>query len=113
MRREGHFSVRMRAVSRWIANAAHLGISFQSQSDQEKVVAKVAAGQQEKSGEALILGTCLVLKRKCPTILLTEDHLLGNKARASGISVASSAEVKEKLEKEQDDCYPRSDQVPL
>ena len=95
---------------RWIANSGHLGMAFQSQSEQLKVAAKVT-GQQDKSGEALILGTCLALKRKCPTILLTEDHLLGNKARASGILVASSAEVKEKLEHEKDDSCPRVDQV--
>ena len=109
-RGEGEFSVRMRAVLRWIANSGHLGMAFQSQSEQLKVAAKVT-GQQDKSGEALILETCLALKRKCPTILLTEDHLLGKKARASGILVASSAEVKEKLDREQDDCCPRSDQV--
>ena len=96
-RREGEFSVRTRAVLRWIANAGHHGIAFQSQSVQEKVAVKVP-GQQDKSGEALILGTCLALKRKCPTILLTEDHLLCKKAKANGVLVASSVEVQEKLE---------------
>ena len=102
--------MRMRAVLRWIANSGHLGMALQSQSDQEKVAVKVT-GQQDKSGEALVLGTCLALKRKFPTILLTEDQLLGNKARASGILVASSADVKEKLEHEKDDSCPRVDQV--
>ena len=110
-RRQEEVSVRSRAVLRWIANAGHLGIAFQSESDQEKVAVKVPGGLQYKSGEALILGTCLALTRKYPTILLTEDHLLGNKAKACGILVASSAEIKEKLEMEEDYCSRRSDQV--
>ena len=95
---------------RWIESGLHLGIVFQSQSDQEKVKAKVP-GQHDESGEALILGTCIALKRRCPTILLTEDQILGNKARANGVPVASCDEVKERLTREEADSCPRSDQV--
>ena len=95
---------------RWIESGLHLGIVFQSLSDQEKVKAKVP-GQHDESGEALILGTCIALKRRCPTILLTEDQILGNKARANGVPVASCDEVKERLTREEADSSPRSDQV--
>ena len=103
--------MRTRAALRWLESGLHLGIVFQSQSDQEKVSAKVPGGQHDECGEGLILGTCIALKRKNPTILLTEDQVQGNKARALGISVASCAEVKERLTREEADHCPRSDQV--
>ena len=102
--------MRMRAALRWIDNSGHFELVFQSRSDQDQIAAKVP-GHQDQNGEALILGTCLTLNRKHPTILLTEDEQLGIKARAIGVTVSSCAEMKEKVAGEEVDCCPISDQV--
>ena len=110
-RREGEFLVRSRSSSRWLASAGHLGITFQTRLEQEKVIAKTS-GRQEENGEAVILATCLDLQLKYPaTILLTEDDRLGVQARNLNVAVAKCSDIKERLRGGQIDVEALVDQV--